>query len=96
MSLHIASYTRNIDRCYPLIQKLWVGGQQISINDGQKKSIEMALGNNFQLIQGPPGNMYAHTKYLPTILIGLKRLWFFNIQVLNLVLANASCIVIPI
>jgi len=57
MSLHIASYTRNIDRCYPLTQKLWVGGQQISVNDGQKKSIEMALENEFQLIQGPPGNM---------------------------------------
>ena len=49
----------------PLVLKLWTGGQQQSINEEQKKSVEAALQNKFQLIQGPPGNLHSILYYTP-------------------------------
>jgi len=58
------SLTRNtLIKQDPLVEKLWTGGQQQSVNEEQKESIKIAVESKFQLIQGPPGN--KHYTHLP-------------------------------
>jgi len=40
----------------PLVYKLWPDKQRKELNKEQKESVEIAIKNKFQLIQGPPGN----------------------------------------
>jgi len=52
---HDSSPKNTLIKCDPLVEKLWTGGQQQSINKEQKESVRIAVENKLQLIQGPPG-----------------------------------------
>jgi len=43
------------------VYQLWPSRQSKQLNKGQKRSVELAMSNQFQLIQGPPGNNTQYT-----------------------------------
>jgi len=51
----------------PLVYELWLSKQPLSqpkqLNSEQKRSVDVAMTNKFQLIQGPPGNTITYSRY---------------------------------
>jgi len=55
----IRTFTAHADQALRqelLVSELWSGGQPKQLNPKQVESVEIAMKNEFQLIQGPPGN----------------------------------------